>query len=323
MAVRFGEHQRFRNLFPFREYLVFYRTFEFFDHRTDLTWIDDVLVEFRFRILYFLIRLFPAFFPRETVTDIDVHLCGNDRAFFAHFRFDDVLFETHIHAIGHGLFVCVFAHHILVEETVGAVIGRCGQSNKECVEILQHLPPQIVNTTVAFVNDDDIEHLNRHFRVVIYRNGLFDKGAFVRVIAFETFVQFFPFQDAVHPLNGADANLRRWVNVAARKPLYRIEFRKLPFVIVRSVTLEFLFGLFAQVFGVNQKEHAFGLYGLFQQTVNGCNGRKCFARTRSHLHQSSRLVRPERFLQFGDGVYLAISQTRMVESRKCGQSFPK
>ena len=53
----------------------------------------------------------------------------------------------------------VFAHNILVKESVCVLVWSRSQANKESIEILQHLPPLVVNGTVALVYNDKIEEL--------------------------------------------------------------------------------------------------------------------------------------------------------------------
>ena len=55
----------------------------------------------------------------------------------------------------------VFADHVLLEEPVGAVVRRGGEADQEGIEVLDHLPPQVVDRAVALVDDDRVEMLWR------------------------------------------------------------------------------------------------------------------------------------------------------------------
>ena len=80
--------------------------------------------------------------------------------------FDDIDLVADIHAVGDGLLMAVFADDVLVEEAVGAVVRRRRQADQIGVEILDHLPPEIVDRAVAFIDDDEVEELRRNFLVV-------------------------------------------------------------------------------------------------------------------------------------------------------------
>ena len=68
-----------------------------------------------------------------------------------------------VDAVGHGLLVGVFHHQVLVEEAEGLLDGRGGEADQIGVEVLQHLPPEVVDGAVAFVGDDDVEGLDREW----------------------------------------------------------------------------------------------------------------------------------------------------------------
>ena len=57
----------------------------------------------------------------------------------------------------------------------------------------------------------------------------------------------------------------------------------LPVIVSGLVFQKFLFGLFAKISCVNQKEDAFGIRKL-EQAVNEGAGRKCLARPGRHLN---------------------------------------
>ena len=83
-------------------------------------------------------------------------ICGADAV--------DVVVD--VDAVGHGLLVAVFHDQVLVEEAEGLLGGRGGEADQVGVEVLQHLPPEVVDGAVALVGDDDVEGLDGDRRVV-------------------------------------------------------------------------------------------------------------------------------------------------------------
>ena len=82
-----------------------------------------------------------------------------------------------VDAVGHGHFVVVFHHQVLVEEAEGLLAGRGGEADEVGVEVLQHLRPEVVDGAVAFVGDDDVEALDGDAGVVFDRLGLLEQAA--------------------------------------------------------------------------------------------------------------------------------------------------
>ena len=96
----------------------------------------------------------------------------------ADFGADAVYLAIHVDAVGHGALARVFHHQVLVEEAKGLLAGGSRQADEEGVEILQHLPPEVIDRTVALVGDDEIVILHRHARVVAhFLFGLRAQGA--------------------------------------------------------------------------------------------------------------------------------------------------
>ena len=89
------------------------------------------------------------------------------------FGLDQVDVVADVHAIGHRLFVGVFGDDVFTEEAKGAFVGCCSQADQECIEVVQHLLPQVVDRAVALIDDDEIKGLDGDGRVVANRLGLF------------------------------------------------------------------------------------------------------------------------------------------------------
>jgi hypothetical protein len=101
---------------------------------------------------------------------------------FADFGADAVDVVVDVDAVGHRLLVAVLHHQVLVEEAEGLLVGRGGEADQRGVEVLEHLPPQVVDRAVRFVGDDDVEGLDRDRRVVVDRLGLLEQGSMPAVL---------------------------------------------------------------------------------------------------------------------------------------------
>ena len=60
----------------------------------------------------------------------------------------------------------VFGDEVLLEEAVGASVGRGGEADQEGVEVFEDLPPEVVDRAVALIDDDEVEELGRDLVVV-------------------------------------------------------------------------------------------------------------------------------------------------------------
>ena len=100
-----------------------------------------------------------------------VHLeTGLDgRAAFDDAGIDAVDIEVDVDAVGHRLLVAVLHDEVLVEEADGLLGGGGGQADQEGVEVLQHLPSEVIDGAVALVGHDEVEGLDGDSRVVRHR----------------------------------------------------------------------------------------------------------------------------------------------------------
>src|SRR5262249_32005436 len=73
---------------------------------------------------------------------------------------------TNIDVISDRSLVAIFRDKVAVEETERLLAGRRRQTNEETIEVFQHLPPQVVDRTMAFISNDEIEVLNRNRGIV-------------------------------------------------------------------------------------------------------------------------------------------------------------
>jgi hypothetical protein len=142
-----------------------------------------------------------------------------------------------------------------------------------------------------------------HKRVAVIEGNIF--GRFIDGLAG---------QNRIHALDGADANLRMGIDVAAGQALHVVQLRELTAVIRWRIRHELLVRLLAQVARINQKQDALRATEL-EQTIYGRDGCKCFARTRGHVNQCARTILGQRFFHAGDGRDLALAQVA------CGQRW--
>ena len=65
--------------------------------------------------------------------------------------------------------MAVLHHEVLLEETEGLLGRGGGKTDEPCVEVFEHLPPEVVDGAVRLVRDDDVEGLDGNGGVVLDR----------------------------------------------------------------------------------------------------------------------------------------------------------
>ncbi len=95
------------------------------DDGADLGGVDDVAVERFGGVFFILVLLFPAFGAGEFLAFLDQAL-QNGAALLGDLGLDQVDLALDVHTVGDGLLVGVFGDDVLVEECVGAGVGRGG-----------------------------------------------------------------------------------------------------------------------------------------------------------------------------------------------------
>ena len=260
--------------------------------------------------------LLPALFAGELFAFFHLLQRVDLRALLRNLGFDEVDFVADVHAIGHGFFVAVVTDDIAFEKAVRAVIRGSGQPNQAGIKVIKHLLPHVVYRTVAFVDKNKVKKFRRHFVVVNHRHWDFGLHHFSRVNLLGGIVQRRALQDGVEPLYGADANLTVLGDIRGLEPLHVVKLGELAVIVYRHIGHHFLLGLLAKVFCIHQKQDAFSLC-VFQQAINGRDGRVCLARTGCHLNQGAWSIRLERCLQIENGGFLTIAQPQFV----CGLSI--
>ena len=169
MVVVLGEDQRLGHLGAAGEDVGGQLVAERAHEGADLVHRHHVAVELVGVVGELFVQLLPAHLARELVAIVE-EVAGFDLAArLAHLRADAVDVVVDVDAVGHGLLVAVLHHQVLVEEAEGLLARRGGEADQAGVEVLQHLPPEVVDGAVRFVGDDDVEGLDRERRVVVDR----------------------------------------------------------------------------------------------------------------------------------------------------------
>ena len=249
VAVRLGEDQGLGKLAPAGED-VGPLVAEGPDDCADLVGIDDRAVQLGCAVVLPLLLDFPSAGPGLTLAPLD-KLVGSQRpAALGDMGLDEVDLVAHVDLVGNRPLVAVFADDVLLEKPVGPVVRRGGQADQVRVEVLDHLPPDVVDGPVAFVNDDHVE---------VFRGdaGVVDDGERLpraplplgRVLVVRAFGQFLSLQRGVHALDRGDDDLAVAGDVGRGESLDVVELREFAVVVAGDEGHELLFGLLAQVAG--------------------------------------------------------------------------
>ena len=294
VAVSLGKNQRFGDLasagkqdgvqvFPERP-----------NHSPYLAGVDDIPVKAGGCIIYILVHLLPSFLPGQAVPVFDL-LFHNVSAVLSYLGFDEEDVLPHVDSVNDGLLSGILADHILMEKGKGTFV-RCGrQANDKCVKIFQHLTPDIVNRSMALVHNDAVKELRRIFFVVDHFLWRFAVGGDILAEwgLLCGLVQVLALQNRVHPLDGADVDLRISRHPGGFQAVHAVDVGKWPGIVVGGIGQELPLRLLPQTFGVHQEQNTVHL-SEFQQAVCGGDGGKGLARASGHLHQCPRPVFRER-----------------------------
>ena len=150
----------------------------------------------------------------------------------------------------------VLRDHVLLEEAEGLHGGGRGQPYEEGVEVVEHLPPEVVDGAVALVGDDDVEGVDWYVGVVHDGRGLSAKRG--RVEAGKLLlvgVELFALEDGVDALDGGDADTADRVDARGLEVLDVVELGEFAFLVRGGESLELAQGLASQVAAVDEEEH--------------------------------------------------------------------
>ena len=207
VAVVLGEDDRLGHDGAVREYLREELVPERPYDGANLVFGDDFAVELVGGVDQVVLELLLSDRPSPPVAPVDVVFGVHGRSLLGDPGADPVGIEVDVHAVDHGLFVVVLRDHVLLEEAEGLLGGGRGQPYEEGVEVVEHLPPQVVDGAVALVGDDDVEGVDGDVGVVHDGHGLSAKRG--RVEAGDLLlvrVQLFALEDGVDALDGGDAD---------------------------------------------------------------------------------------------------------------------
>lgn len=292
-------------------------------HGADLVGIDHGAIEFPGRVFQIGVELFITDLAGALVAhgDLEAGLVGLDpAALLGDAGADAVDLVADVDAVGHRALVGVFGHQVLVEEAQRVFGRRGGEADDGRVEVFQHLAPQTVDGTVAFVGDDEVEGLDGDVRVVAERQRLavlarplLEAGAFLVLLG-----QLPAAQQGVQTLDGGDDHLGVRVDARTVQVLDDVGVGEAVGGARRVEVLEFLERLVAEVVAVHQKQDALGAR-LADQPVGERAGGEGLAGAGGELDQRLGPVLGQRGFEVGDGVDLAVAQAARVQRRQVAQ----
>ena len=210
-------------------------------------------------------------------------------------RLDAVDVIADVHAIDHRLFVGVVLDQVPAEEADGLFRRGGGQADQEGVEVLEHLPPDVVDAAVTFIDDNEVEGLDRDEGVVDDRQRLFEQrvlGLKQRALLVLLEEVGFPLEHRVEPLDGGDADLGRRGEGVFLEVLDGVFVGELVPVDGADELLELVVGLLAEVVAVDEEEDPAGV-GVLDEPVAEVDGGEGLATAGGHLDEGPGLVEGE------------------------------
>ena len=178
------------------------------------------------------------------------------------FRHDFVHVKIHRNAVGDRLGVPVFLDEILVEKRKGLLVWCRRQTDDIGIPIIQHLPPQPVNGTVAFVHDNEVKKFRREVGIINHGERFPRKRRYQLARRFLVLLVVhcrFAFEDGIKPLDGGDTHVCDGIKAVGFEVLDVVEFRKLAPVVRRDVLLKFSQSLPPQIAPVHEEQNALRL----------------------------------------------------------------
>jgi hypothetical protein len=231
---------------------------------------------------------------------------------------DAIDIVANVDAVGHGPFVRVVLHDIAVEEADGLGCGSSGEADKEGVEVIQNLPPEVVNRAVAFIDDNEVKGFDGEIRVVDNGQRFFGHacGRFEHRLLFVRFFEFlFAAEDGVEALDCSDADLAGRVERVAAEVLDDELFCEFVVGVRAGVLLEFVERLPAQIVAIDEEQNTFR-FGELNEAVAERAGRERFAAAGGHLNETAGTVVGERAFEIRDGFCLHVPEASGFERRQ-------
>src|SRR5262249_36528522 len=150
-------------------------------------------------------------------------------------------------------------------ERVGG--GGGGEADLECVEVIEHAFPEVVDGAVALINDDKVEGFRRQVRIIKDRPGFIGiyaglvGGTLVGLIA-----NGFAGQGGVKALDGRDDDLGAGLEPNPVEALDDVFVSEAALGIRAMPEVEFVFGLPTKVAAVHEEENSVSV-GEFDEPV--------------------------------------------------------
>ena len=196
-------------------------------HGTDLTGIDNVPIQLCGHVVQILVHLPPPLLTGGSAAHLD-HLFHDMGAVLPHVGFNQENILSYVDTVNDGLFARILADYVLMEESKGTLVGCGGQADDKGIKILQNLAPHVVDGAVTLVDDDAVEEFGRVLGIIYNFLGGFgiSGNVFVEGGLLGGIVQLLAFEDGVHSLDGADADLYALGNIGGLESVDTVDLRE-------------------------------------------------------------------------------------------------
>lgn len=285
---------------------------------------DNGAVELGFGDGLFFVLDGPAFLAGEAVALLVVEAGVELGAALGDLGLYPVDVVADVDAIGDGLDVGVFGDEVAVEEAEGGFAGGGGEADEEGVEVVENLPPEVVDGAVAFIDDDDVEGFDGDGGVVgdgeRFVAGCAGAVQLVAGVFVGFVVEFVVGELGVEALDGGDGDAADGVDAGGAEHLDVVEVGEFAAVVGGGELLEFVDGLAAEVAAVDEEEDALGT-GVLDEAVGLGDGGVGLAGAGSHLEEGAGAVVGEGDFEAGDGGDLAVSEGGFDQRVTKGDEF--
>ncbi len=323
MRVVLGEHEGLRDLLAPREHLREEPLLEGAHHEPYLVLGHHVAVKLVGRVGEVVVQRRVPLRARPAVApgDEEVRLVLQRSAALRHPRADAVHVEADVHGVGDCLLVAVLHDQVAAEEPYGLLGWRGRQPDQGRVEVLEHLPPEVVYRAVALINYDEVEGLYGDARVVGDRQWFAAEGwarLEHRALLPLLLELLLAAEHGVQALDGGYADPAHGVYGVGAQELHVVLVCEGAAGVGAHVLLELGHRLRAQVLAVHEEEHPPRAREL-DEPVDERHGGERLAAAGGHLHQRARPVLRERPLQVPYRPYLRGPQPLLDQGRHLPQ----
>ncbi len=219
----------------------------------------------------------------------------------------------------------ILGDEVLIEEAEGGLARGGGEADEEGIEVIENLPPEIVNGAMALVDDDEVERLNGDAGIVGDEEWFFPHRAASTLIPgvfLGLLVEFATGELRVESLNRRNGDLANGIDAAGAEHLHIVEVGEAPSVVGGGVVLKLPDGLATEIAPVDEEEDAPGS-GVFDEAVGLGDGGVGLAGAGRHLKKGAGTILGEGALEFRDGVDLAIAKRGGIQPGKVAQARTK